>query len=423
MEFVAPPDIVGAFFCAQQLTPKKQCACCVAFPMVGRAGEVRSVRQLFSAKIFSVAGVLSLALLITSAANAETRGYAVSWFYAAAYSEDGDCPDGLNPSADKMVLGFLKQLGKSQQEIDALMVNFPNEPKLHPAITFRGQDNGKPANAYLHPTLAPDTKIKTWNGHHAFGFNLDGKVKPDDPIDPETNETGIDNQLVRAVGCFPAHRAIPPARPSWPEIEWASARDQVPAWLIEIEGLQSDKAGKVADGDVHVGFYLATMPAVRNSASETQADMSFTVDDNPRFQNRVHATIKNGVLTTDPFEFDLTQDPMVGVAEYQFKNTRVRLKFKPDGSIEGVLGGYQPWLMLYDSYAIGGWVTEVNVSLDVVGIYYALKKFADAYPDDAGQNQYISSAYMIQAVPAFVNHKKETQRTAGLPLKLSDAGK
>ena len=46
----------------------------------------------------------------------------------------------------------------------------------------------------------------------------------------------------------------------------------------------------------------------------------------------------------------------------------------------------------------------MNLSVDAPGIYYALKKLADYGPDANGQNQYISSSYWIEAVPAFISH-------------------
>jgi len=55
-------------------------------------------------------------------------------------------------------------------------------------------------------------------------------------------------------------------------------------------------------------------------------------------------------------------------------------------------------------------------------IYYALKKLADAYPDSTGQNQYISSSYWIEAVPAFIAHPNadKTSMVVG-PTKMAEA--
>jgi hypothetical protein len=292
-------------------------------------------------------------------------------------------------------------MGKTPAEIDKLFVDFPNN--MYGAMYMRGKVDGKPVNVYANPTSEPDPEIKTAKGHVEYGFNLDGKDGPNDFVDPQTGEKGVDDMLYRALGCFITQRASGGTRATWPAIEWDMTRDQMPAWIIEVTGIQRDANGKVKDGDVTVGFYRATGPITRNAAGDPQSDMSYTVDTNPRLQNAVHAVMKNGTLWTDPFEFYLLQDPFA-VAEYHFKKTRIRLTLNEDGTAKGILGGYEPWLPVYESFALGGSTNELNLSVNTPGIYYALKKLADYEPDASGQNQYISSSYMIEAVPAFVTH-------------------
>jgi len=56
---------------------------------------------------------------------------------------------------------------------------------------------------------------------------------------------------------------------------------------------------------------------------------------------------------------------------------------------------------------------EAVVSLDIPGIYYALKRMADAYPDPkTGENTAISGAYVVEAVPAFIIHSDKTASVA-----------
>jgi hypothetical protein len=366
-------------------------------------------------------GVASVAAVGFGAhsAQAETRGYAVSWFYMAAESQPDDCPEGTNMLSEPMARKIMTDLGKTPAEIEAAFKDYPSN--MYGQVVMRGKVNGKPANIYTNPTSEPDPMVKTAKGHVAYGFNLDGKDGPNDFVDPQTGEHGVDDMAYRALGCFITQRASGGQRPTWPAIEWDTTRDQMPAWIIEISGIERDANGKVKDGDVKVGFYRATTPVTRNAAGDPQADMSFTVDTNPRMQNVVHATLHNGTLTTDPFEFYMIQDPFA-VAEYHFKQTRVRLTLNDDGTLKGVLGGYQPWLPVYESFAVGGPVNELNLSVDAAGIYYALKKLADAYPDASGQNQYISASYWIEAVPGFISHPnaEKTSMVVG-PVKLAAA--
>jgi len=364
------------------------------------------------------AGLLA-AGVATQAANAETRGYAVSWFYMAAESQNDDCPQGTNPLSEEMATNYMKAAGKSDQEIQALKKDYP--ANMYGPMYMRGRINGKPANVYINPTSEPDPKIKTAQGHVAYGFNLDGKDGPNDFVDPQTKQTGVDDMLYRAVGCFITQRASGGQRPTYPAIQWDTTRDQMPAWIIEVSGIERDAVGKVKDGDVKVNIFRATGPVTRNAAGDPQADMSYTADTSPRSQNTVHATMHNGTLTTDPFEFHMIQDPFA-ITEYHFKNTQVRLTLNDDGTAKGVLGGYQPWLPIYEGFALGGAVNELNLSIDSPGIYYALKRLADAYPDASGQNQFISSSYIIEAVPAFITHPNADKTSMAVgPVKLAAA--
>jgi hypothetical protein len=79
----------------------------------------------------------------------------------------------------------------------------------------------------------------------------------------------------------------------------------------------------------------------------------------------------------------------------------MRLKINPDGTLDAMMGGYQSWLQIYYMYAQGGFPYESMVGFNMPGIYYVLRRLADAEPDPkTGQNMAISVAYHIEAVPA-----------------------
>src|SRR3954470_5304824 len=131
------------------------------------------------AAIALVAGLIS-----ASAAQAETRGYVISWFHTAANSKDGDCPKGLNPNGEALSRRILTDMGKSKAEIEKIMVDFPFNYGTF--ATMRGRIDGKPVNVYLNPTSVPDPNAFYQEGKEGYGFNLDGKVGPADYTDPET---------------------------------------------------------------------------------------------------------------------------------------------------------------------------------------------------------------------------------------------
>jgi hypothetical protein len=350
------------------------------------------------------AGALSLAALAcaTQAQAGQTRGYVVSWFYPSAYSQEGDCPDGLNWSTEQDFRRILAEQGKSPAEIDAIVAT--------PGAAFafmpnRGRIDGKPANIYLNPASLPDPGGKVMRGKVSFGFNLDGKVGPEDFTDPQTGEQGVDNQLFRALGCFTPNRATPPDRPSHEGGDWDTVRDAMPAWLVEISGIDDVRN----DDDVEVAILQAREPITRSAnGGDPEHGMTFTVDPSPRHQNRVQGRIKDGVLTTGPFDVNMMADP-VNVPEYHFKQARLRLKFTADGGLNGILGGYHDWKEIYWGKMAPGIFVETVISLDAGAVYHLLKKQADALPDPkTGENTAISATYGIEAVPAFIIHGDKT---------------
>ena len=70
------------------------------------------------------------------------------------------------------------------------------------------------------------------------------------------------------------------------------------------------------------------------------------------------------------------------------------------------------YLPIWYGLASAGYIKEYAASVDLPALYYALKKNADYDPDPkTGENRSISSAFMIEAVPAFLL-PSEAARTA-----------
>jgi predicted lipoprotein with Yx(FWY)xxD motif len=359
-------------------------------------------------------GMLAAMLGPQWAVASETRGYVISWFHFAPNNTDADCPDGVNPRADQVYARIMTEWGKSPDEIKKVLASDDWVNKMSANAGQRGKIDGKIVDVYMNPTSVPDPHIKTGRGHVGLGFNLDGKDSPDNYIDPETGEHGVDNEFFRVVACTDAQQGSPKARPTHPSIVWDMARDQMPAWLIEVSGIDNIEN----DDDVEVTISRALEPVTRNAEGSPQSDMTFRVDPNPRSISHAHGRIKNGLLTTDSFDFNMIGDPYV-MAEYHGKASKLRLKLTPGpDSGKGILGGYFPWKDLYSAWAIGGAVNEANLSLDIPGLYYALRRMADGYPDPiTGQNTRISTSYVVETVPAFVKHVDEQSLIAASPIE------
>jgi hypothetical protein len=353
-----------------------------------------------------VALAVALAALISgaAAAAAESRSFVVSYFYDANWSDGKtDCPDGTNLSAIDFYRRDLARMGKTHDEIETALKDFPGEGGLKqpwvPMVATRG--NGKD-NVYANPTTMPDPGLKEVKGKYAYGFNLDGKgaASPNSFEEPDTHEMGVNNQMYRSLGCIRSYRGLPPpGRPSLPENLWDVLRDVIPAWIVTIAA----PGGFDKDGPVTVTFDRSLDRITRDaSGAVAQADMTFRIDPDPRSHNVLQGHLAGHVVTTDPGRLTMVLDPYL-MPVLDLSETRTRLTLNPDGSMTALVGGYQPWRNLYYGFADQGHIKEYAASIDVPAVYYALKRNADWDPDPkTGENRQISSAYAIEAVSAFV---------------------
>jgi hypothetical protein len=353
----------------------------------------------------NAAAVLSMAAwLAPGASGALTKSFVLSYFYPANYYGDDTCPHGLNPLADVFFKRDLKILGIPQAEIDAMfdkdysVQNGKTTTKWVSVVATRG--NGKD-NVYLHPTTVPDAHLIPASGRFGYGFNLDGQgvASPNSFEDPETHQKGVNNQLFRVLGCVQAYKGYPPPQPPLEaEYRWDYSRAAMGAWLISISAEDLAK-----DGAVSVTLESSIDPVTTQDANaHLRSDMTYRIAAHPTSRNVLHGRIKDGVITTDPAAITMTCDAYIQPV-YEFLKARMRLRIKPDGTLEGVLGGYQPWYPVYWSHANVGYIDERGFGVDAPALYYALRREADAFPDPrTGRNTAISAAYLIEAVPAFV---------------------
>ncbi len=378
----------------------------------GKSGHLRL-------KIGATVGGALLAVSLGSAPAlaGETKGFLVSWFDISQYydTEGRNCPHGINPGPEEYYVRELKRIGTPQEEIDHYIDNFldlSQASKTAPVVTMRGRIDGKPVNVYANPTSVPDPNIYLVEGPHSYGFNLDGKTDTGGFTDPETGEAGVDNQVFKAVGCTQEIRQhAPDEYPPLTTSYWGVVVEVMPALLIEI----SDIDDPMNDDDVTVSILRGQERPVRDSAGGLLAGMSFRVDPNPKWQNVLKGQIRDGVITTVPTNIDIATDPFV-MPEHNFTDARLRLKIKEDGTLDGKLGAYHKWFPFYWKYGVGTWGVEATNNIDLPGLYYALRKLADADPDpETGENTSISVAFQIDAVPAFVIHEEQSAQniTAG----------
>jgi hypothetical protein len=354
-----------------------------------------------AAHLFSAA----VALVAVSAAPAnalESKSYAVEWFSVGSYSQDGDCPGGVNPPTRVQYAESYELLGYSPDQVKKLMEDQVSDDQYADAratniLRFRGRLNGEPVNAFVHPWSVADPGFVAINGKYSFGFDLDGKQGPKSFIEPRTKQTGIDNELFRAVGCIEQFRGTYNFRPTFWDFIWGSMKETTPAWLITVSGEDLDK-----DGPVTVTFDRAIEQLAFGPAGDLLADATYRIDPDPRSHHEFNGEIKDRVLTISKGgDLTLLLDTLA-FNEFRLHNTHLRMDIEPSGRLNGLIGGYQPWGDVYFGIANGGLAYENMIVNDITGIYWLLRKHADAMPDPkTGENMAISSAYRIEAVPVF----------------------
>ncbi len=352
-----------------------------------------SLRQRGSAAISSAA--LVALLCATQATAAETRGYAISIIHTATYADAGTCPKGGNGGVVEIKRRIMRDLGYSEEQSTRILANNGEDEKGEKVdLKKRGKLNGELVDVHTFPNSAPDPQIETPQGRFAYGFNLDGRVQPGSFVDPQTHEQGVDNQMWRVLGCYDVYNVRRPVVPYNESIAWDTAMDSMPAWLMWISGEDLSK-----DGEVTVTFDRALNIVMRDARGGVLPGSSYTIDADPRSHSVFKGHIRDGVLGIEPGDFAMQGESQF-YAVLRFAGTQLRLKLNPDGRLSGLIGGYQPWLDYYHYLAIRG---EETGQVDMPGVYYAMKRYADADPDPAtGQNRAISAAYYIEASPAFL---------------------
>ncbi len=296
-------------------------------------------KPLISLTVSAAATLLAVVAAGTASAS-ETRSFVVSSFADAAYSTKDDCQGGIDPDQTVQYALDLTALGMPDDQVKTLMAGYPGGP-VTGLLVMRGRIDGKPVNAYTNPASVIDPKLHLITGHYAYGFNLDGKGadSPNSFEDPVTHEMGVNNQLFRVYGCHKNFRGPPAnATPSmYYSAEWSQARPTFPAWVITISGDDLSK-----DGPVTVSIDRSVDHVLLDAQGNTESYTTFRSDPDPRSRNVFQGQIEHGVVTlTDHHDLHLVGDPIL-MNYLDLSQTHFRMNLKPNGDVDGVIGGYQP---------------------------------------------------------------------------------
>ncbi len=326
----------------------------------------------------------SLAVADGSQSIAATRtiGYVTTdlhWAFHQTADVDKDCPEGLAGYGPRETFKALYPRGgpveKTQLARESLKF-FPDDKQMQFPYIFS-------------------------KGNIGVGVNLDGKVGANDYVSA-TGEKGIDNALQKVLACNAQFR-----QPEGQLQLFGNKFVRLSNWnrtLIEIGDVDS----LVNDDDVKVTIYRGRDPVLLDATGEGVApggtqrvDMRWG---KPIIQH-LKGRIADGVLTTEP-----GKDGIYPWAIYNdvptllnWHDMRLKLTLTPeraDGLIAGYMDveSYYTWLTAWSTHHLS------YGRLDPAEFYWALRKTADAYPNEKGEMTAISSALTVNMVQAFITH-------------------
>lgn len=350
-------------------------------------------------------GLLLAGLLLPALARAEWhRAWVIEWNEPAMYygADSGvidpgtDCPAGTNPEIDWVEV--LVQAGYTREEAEWL--RNPANPTRSPRhgqnqMAFRGEGR---ANVYTHPETYPDPGLTGVSGEIAEGFDLDGD--PDTGFTSPEGERGIDNAFYRTLGCWKTYRG--PHRLSGGALTFNDAMRNG-AWTLVIVA-SGEGADPMNDERVRVGIYMSEDKLVKGGDGEVLPDYTYRIQPHRVFEGLFDARTEGGVIRSrGPTPRVVLRDPSF-TRELELLQARVRLTMKDDGSLQGLIGGYRPWMPVYKGWVDArGPVIEALTWVELPGVYYALQRAADYSPGGAGgERTHISYALRVDALPAFV---------------------
>lgn len=369
----------------------------------------------------AAAGAFAMGMAGTASAE-WSRSYIIEWYEPAFYYDgDGgvtdpgtDCPNGPNPEPDWEQV--LVDAGYTRQE--AQWLRDPSHPFRIPnhgqnQMAFRGEER---QNVYIHPESYPDPGLVQVSGNIGEGLNLDGDAT--NGFTSPDGQTGIDNEFYRTVGCWMTYRG--PARTSGTA---QSRNDEMRggSWTVAIV-VTGEGDDPMNDPNVRVGLYNSEDPMVKDANGNIVRDATFRVAPDSRLEGLFDARTENGVIIADnPVEEIWVRDPSY-TRELQLLQAQLRLTMHEDGSLDGLLAGYRPWMDVYDGWVDArGSVIEQLTWVELPGVYYALKRNADYAPEPGGERTHISFAMRIDAVPAFVIAPDATAQVAEVTSYIDEA--
>jgi len=338
-----------------------------------------------------------------------TKAFVVTWIAGAVDGSENQCPAPVSKPTEDDYYALRAKEDADKERAERASKGGVAAIALGGQMAYRGP--GKLSVCRL-PGIVPDPGHPAPQTDSGRGFNLDGDDGTGNPpastrkhknYAAVDGQTGIDNQLMTVTGCIPGFRRNGLLSMTSNE----GRRSGLLSILVVVSGIDNE----LNDKNVDVTLLYSKTPMAKNATgSQILPDYTFAVSEKPEFtQNfaRLHGRIVNGVVITDAIKrlpIDEGGEQRIILAD-----ARIRLQFMPDGTMKGVVGGYEDWRELMNHWAAAGGGFEAGMGYQCPGVYNALKKAADGLKDPVtGEYNGISEAYDIEGVPAFIPPEQRT---------------
>jgi hypothetical protein len=334
--------------------------------------------------------------------SGETKAFVVSWLAVAHDVSDDQCPVmNAKPTEDDYYALKSKEEAeriRAQLAAEKSGVSYENEQMAH-----RGPMS---LNAALLPGIVKDPGHVVPQSTVARGLDLDGddgSGKPPAGVCRHKNyqapdgRKGIDNQLFTVQGCVPGYMGHKGFLMQYRNEQYRNGQLSL---LVVVSGIDDERN----DDHVEVSIVYSGNPMTKSADGKTiLGDYTYSLTDNAENQHyfqRLTGRIENGAVVTDLVD-ELRVHTGGIFLEIILYKAGLRFEIQPDGSMKGVIGGYEDWrrTMTLNNNSRA----ESLYGFQAPGMYNAFKRYADGLKDpETGQCLGISAAYDIEGSPAFL---------------------
>jgi hypothetical protein len=277
-----------------------------------------------------------------------TAGFVVTEFkYVLADDAEktGACPNGMSRHVEEVFAATAE--GKRRKgESDEAYGKRLGEGGRKLSTAPNGQ------NLCMNPEAgAPDPNFRTMRASNipVGGIDIDGvDSRADAPTSRscphqdsigKNGERGIDNQFSRVVGCSRSFQST--GLSNGFATEMLTGSWGIVVTLGNVDDLRNDDA-------VTVGVFANADPIQLSASRVPLPYATYAMDQDPRFRATTKGRIKDGVLTTDPFDVRLHHIVNSLHFERPLAHARMQANVSPDGALSGILAGYTPVEAMYD---------------------------------------------------------------------------